>query len=450
MLPEQVWNPETTFIDIACVDGSKLQAIYNRLDDALSKLPEFQDTVKRHKHILENQIYGICADYDNTLLISRKVFGEVFSSNIMYLENYRSFLLGDRYNTLSGMIRQLTGVIKFDIVLCQTPIVDSKDIYINYVNFGNYIQKQFSLAVTPGKWSLKRSGRNIDKHLDFLKNQSLKIQKVLYYCKKTSSIVDTNDCSGITFILFQNQRDNDDTLIKFSMPIKDACNDWEIHLEKPVKLIPNRVLNISEKAIFIDTQRFLDNFDDWMQQKQYIDEFKQKTQSEQQYIKVKRGDTVQGYVSERELNRKIHIKQWKLIINYVAQYRYITNKYMYGPIKGYACGPDEVPGPNFTAIKYFKTEEECKSAVSFFNQALVGLLLYYGFYNRTTQTEEFNLLPNPNDWSVTYVDAPHPGAKPDEKGYYTYNGERYCSLYVRYKLSKEDIDIIESIIKARK
>lgn len=450
MLPEQVWNPETTFIDIACVDGSKLQAVYTMLDKKLSEIPEYKDTYRRREHIVQNQLYGICLNSNNAFLISRKIFGDPFSQNLVQIDNYESLLLNSRFSNIQSMIRQNTNIEKFDVVLGQTPIVSSKDIYIDYVNFGNYIQKEYCLAVTPGKWSLKRSGRNIDKHLDFLKNQSLKIQKVLYYCKKTLSIIDTNDCSGITFILFQNQSDNDDTLIKFSMPIKYACTDWEIHLEKPVKLIPDRVLNISEKAILIDNQRFLDDFDDWMQQKQYVDGFKQKTQSEQQYIKVKRGDTVQGYVSERELNRKIHIKQWKLIISYVAQYRYITNKYMYGPIKGYACGPDEVPGPNFMAIKYFKTEEECKSAVSFFNQALVGLLLYYGFYNRTTQTEEFNLLPNPNDWSVTYVDSPHPNTTTDEKGYYTYNGERYCSLYVRYKLSKEDIDIIESIIKARK
>lgn len=64
--------------------------------------------------------------------------------------------------------------------------------------------------------------------------------------------------------------------------------------------------------------------------------------------------------------------------------------------------------------------------------------------------EMWRFVPNPNDWSVTYVDSPHLGVITDEKGYYTYNGERYCSLYVRYKLSKEDIDIIESIIKARK
>lgn len=61
-----------------------------------------------------------------------------------------------------------------------------------------------------------------------------------------------------------------------------------------------------------------------------------------------------------------------------------------------------------------------------------------------------NLALNPNDQSVAYIDSPYSGATPDEKSYYTYDGKRYCSLYVRYKLNTPDIQLIESIIKERK
>lgn len=141
MLPEQVWNPETTFIDIACVDGSKLQAVYTMLDKKLSEIPEYKDTYKRREHIVQNQLYGICLNSDDAFLISRKIFGDPFSQNLVQIDNYENLLLNSRFSNIQSMLYQNTNIEKFDVVLGQTPIVSSKDIYIDYVNFGNYIQK---------------------------------------------------------------------------------------------------------------------------------------------------------------------------------------------------------------------------------------------------------------------------------------------------------------------
>lgn len=104
LLPETIWNPETTFIDIACVDGSKLQAIYNRLDDALSKLPEYKDAYKRREHIVRNQLYGISLNSDNNFIISRRIFGEPFSEKVIYIEDYQTHLINTRYIELSQII----------------------------------------------------------------------------------------------------------------------------------------------------------------------------------------------------------------------------------------------------------------------------------------------------------------------------------------------------------
>ena len=96
---------------------------------------------------------------------------------------------------------------------------------------------------------------------------------------------------------------------------------------------------------------------------------------------------------------------------------------------------------------------ECKSFISWGYTISTRFLLSIslgGLTGIATSDEWWRFVPNPNDWTVTYVDEPHQGVVPDEKGYYEYNGVRYCSLYARYKLSKEDINIIESIIKARK
>lgn len=75
---------------------------------------------------------------------------------------------------------------------------------------------------------------------------------------------------------------------------------------------------------------------------------------------------------------------------------------------------------------------------------------FMGVCGATMTREFFRFVPNPNDWTVTYVDAPHPGVTPDEKGYYEHNGIKYCSLYARYGLTQDDISLIESVIKERK
>ena len=35
LLPETIWNPETTFLDITCMKGDKLYKIYEKLDKTL-------------------------------------------------------------------------------------------------------------------------------------------------------------------------------------------------------------------------------------------------------------------------------------------------------------------------------------------------------------------------------------------------------------------------------
>ena len=121
-----------------------------------------------------------------------------------------------------------------------------------------------------------------------------------------------------------------------------------------------------------------------------------------------------------------------------------------GSPKLHVIGPYQVPKGSFPVMKYFDKLEEGQNLISFVESKTISFAIYLGACGATLTKEFFRFVPNPNDWSVTYVDAPHPNTTPGEKGYYEYNGVRYCSLYARYKLSKEDIDIIESIIKARK
>ena len=59
LLPADVWNPETTFLDPACKGGEFLKEIYNRLMETESLKAIYPNDIVRSNHILSNQIFGI-------------------------------------------------------------------------------------------------------------------------------------------------------------------------------------------------------------------------------------------------------------------------------------------------------------------------------------------------------------------------------------------------------
>ena len=87
MLPSEVWNEHTTFLDISCKTGVFLVEIYKRLDKALKIIPGFEDDKVRREHILNRQLYGLTLDNNISLMMSRRnLTGSAFNGNIKYIE----------------------------------------------------------------------------------------------------------------------------------------------------------------------------------------------------------------------------------------------------------------------------------------------------------------------------------------------------------------------------
>lgn len=178
LLPESVWNSKTRFLDICCKSGNFLVEIYNRLDRILSSDNNFKDPVKRRKHILENQIYGICTDSFEEMMIKRRMLGDPFSDNenistIAYVhpvsgasKQFRELAQLSKQKTLKKREEQL-GYLKdaikekfkqmdFDVVVGNPPY--NNDMYLDFVMIGHKLAKQFTLMITPAKWQAKRGG----------------------------------------------------------------------------------------------------------------------------------------------------------------------------------------------------------------------------------------------------------------------------------------------------
>lgn len=179
LLPNSVWNQNTCFLDICCKSGNFLAEIYDRLDKALQSEEEFKNPEVRRKHILENQIYGICNDDFEEMVIKRRILGDPFSENenistISYKhqvsgasKQFKELAQLSKQKTLKKRQEQL-GYLKdaikekfkrmdFDVVVGNPPY--NNDMYLDFVMQGHTLSKQFTLMITPAKWQAKGGGK---------------------------------------------------------------------------------------------------------------------------------------------------------------------------------------------------------------------------------------------------------------------------------------------------
>lgn len=474
LLPDSIWNPDSTFIDISCKTGAFLAEIYNRLDTELSKLDEYKDPVKRRSHILNNQLFGLALRNDESLFFSRRnVFGDPFSDNIDVINagnsSYLDLVKQKQYSIIETQLKGKFGRMKFDVVVGNPPY--NNDIYLDFVTLGHHLSTQYTLMITPAKWQAKTDGKpagskSPDKNVEFRKNIVPFMSKIVYY-RDTHDIFDIDDNSGMSYYLM-NMVNNPYKMVKcVCSKNKSLESDWEIHDEKEVVLLPRKILNVLGKMGQLGEDSFKQskyvknidtgesgimgqlgfNLNTYVYYKDWGEKLKQSG-----YVAVMQGPKVAGYKSIDDLFTTDRLDKYKCIVSCMmgGALMFGGDSRVIGSPKLHVIGPYQVPKGSFPVMKYFDTLEEGQNLISFVESKTISFAIYLGACGATLTKEFFRFVPNPNDWSVTYVDSPHPGVITDEKGYYTYNNERYCSLYVRYKLSKEDIDIIESIIKARK
>lgn len=213
LLPDSIWNPESTFIDISCKTGAFLAEIYTRLDTELSKLDEYKDPVKRRSHILNNQLFGLALHNDESLFFSRRnVFGDPFSDNIDVINagnsSYLDLVKQKQYSIIETQLKGKFGRMKFDVVVGNPPY--NNDIYLDFVTFGHRLSTQYTLMITPAKWQAKTDGKpagskSPDKNVEFRKNIVPFMSKIVYYpC--ADDIFDIVEADGIQYYILSKEK----------------------------------------------------------------------------------------------------------------------------------------------------------------------------------------------------------------------------------------------------
>lgn len=200
LLPLDVWNPNTTFIDIACKSGVFLIEVYNRLDEALSKLPEYSDKSKRHNHIINNQIYALCMRDEEEFFIRRAIYGDMFIdvNNIISPDfgncTYQSLMKQEKYEFIQNKIERTFKHMQFDIILGNPPY--NNDLYLDFVTLSHNLSYKYTIMITPAKWQAKGGNNN-----EIFRKTIVPYMSHIVFYPESQEIFDIRSLDGISYYL---------------------------------------------------------------------------------------------------------------------------------------------------------------------------------------------------------------------------------------------------------
>lgn len=403
-------------IDVSCKSGSLLFSFYKKFMIALRNV--FPDRDDRDYFIVRNLLFGLCpsARYLSMLRAT-------FYSNKKYdlsneLGNFYHYDFKDQIGVDSKEVKELLSKMKFDVVCGNPPY--NNDMYLDFVMLGHRLAKSYDLWITPAKFIGMQNSNNTT-FLSLFKETAI----VAKYFTKATEIFNVQLDGGIVYYLMG--KSNHSSII---------INNISINSTELVSFNIS-LLKILHKINLVDSTSYNDTIFNIC--KSYFCS-KQPTEVSQ--------STGSGYYLINDRNR-VEIDRTDLKhLDSFDNYKVFSVKVNDIPLV-HILSPNEVYGRAAVLLGYGDLSY-CESLKSFFETKTIWYLVYFsGCGNINTST--FRFVPNPGSFDKIYEDKPLEGYMPDENGIYTdINGVVHCSLYARYKLTDEEINVIESVIRERK
>lgn len=429
LLPDSIWNPESTFIDISCKTGAFLAEIYTRLDTELSKLDEYKDLVKRRSHILNNQLFGLALCNDESLFFSRRnVFGDPFSDNIDVINagnsSYLDLVKQKQYSIIETQLKGKFGRMKFDVVVGNPPY--NNDLYIPFVKLGKYISNQYILMITPAKWQGKD-----DKDNKFIRNEIEKHSSKVVYYQDARELFDIAEIDGIQYYLIDKLSTYNTQII-----INKFRGSENSKVRRICGVLNNNAYKIIEKLCNFNKIVVDYNSNHYKLKKSEIDEALYDFQSRDncRLLKIYSSSKVlDGMIPISIVHANKHdIDRYRVIQNEMLGYSFFYDKdgKIIGSPDYKILSPDIVCTSHYCVYRSFNNLDEAQSMLSYLNTKLVRFLTSMTLTGTTTQKKEFwRFVPDPGNFDHIFTDE---------------------ELYKKYSLTDDEISLIESVIKERK
>lgn len=170
MLPEEVWNEHTKFLDPACKGGEFLREIHDRLMQVESLQVKYPNDIERSNYIAQNQLYGIALSKLSADRTKKKLLGHGenikvipnYINRLKYPDDYVCDMDGKNSNTLRGAIAKAFNLreneMKFEVVIGNPPYNDtdktgsSESISALFVELGRVIDAKYISFIMPCRW----------------------------------------------------------------------------------------------------------------------------------------------------------------------------------------------------------------------------------------------------------------------------------------------------------
>ena len=240
MLPADVWNDKTVFLDPACKGGEYLREIYDRLMENEVMQSKYDNPIERSNHILSEQLYGIALSQVSLERTTKKLMG--FGMNIRIIPEYIERLKGINmekrpdgglYNIKDIINKEFGRSMNIDVVIGNPPyqkinsnvtegsVASGESIYQLFVENGTKIA-DIVCMITPAKWFAGNKKLNNIRQIMLSDNHLVKIaildagktfhiimDKVTYFCWD-------KNYDGMTEIVdYTNTSNNDIRTISF-------------------------------------------------------------------------------------------------------------------------------------------------------------------------------------------------------------------------------------------
>lgn len=246
ILPEDVWNKDTTFLDPCCKSGVFLHEIYLKLMETSSMIQEFPDKAERRKHILQNQLYGISPNGMCQLMSTRTVYGTIQGENniISFENNYLAVMQNADKTFLYERLKKEFNTMRFDVVIGNPPY--NKGMDLDFVDLGYKISNKYTVMITPAKWQTASGEHRVSSKINYSEFREKYVkymdQIVFYPCCK--DIFDIYQPDGITYYLLTHTEHDTCTVV-------NRCKDINFFNGIQNRNIKNRksLLNIGNEII---------------------------------------------------------------------------------------------------------------------------------------------------------------------------------------------------------
>lgn len=212
LLPDEVFIPESKFLDICCKSGIFLTSIRERLMNSNAMIESYPDYKERYEYITNNQLYGIAPNGQCQMYSVRAVYGtlKVDIPHILcfgVFDQYKTVCLNNNHKMLIEEMKKEFGQMKFDVVIGNPPY--NKGMDLDFVDLGYKLSNKYTVMITPAKWQTAADDYSgcASKNINYKQFREMYVPHMSYVCfyPDCVDVFNVSQSDGITYyILDQN------------------------------------------------------------------------------------------------------------------------------------------------------------------------------------------------------------------------------------------------------